>query len=210
MRSARLLVAVMAGAVAAIVASAPARAELKAGVVDTVELVNKYNRTADANKDLQAEMDTLKAAAEPRVKRAQELQLRRDGFVRGSEEWKNADEEALRAQLEYQAWSALEQAKIERKHRDVLLDVYHQIVAASARVAKQKGLDIVYTKAFLSPPQINLDEAVGLEDLKNRIVNQRILYPTDIMDLTQDVLTILNAEYKPRKTLSGEPAAPKG
>jgi Skp family chaperone for outer membrane proteins len=188
--------------------SAAARAELKAGVVDTVYVVNEYDRTKDANEDLKAETDALRAATEPKVKALQQVQLRRDGFNRGSEEWKKANEEFRRAQVDLQAWSALEQARIEDKHRDVLLDMYRQITALATRLAKEKGLDIVFTKAFLSPPQIDVNEAQGLDDLKQRIMNQRVLYPTNIVDLTQEILKTLNAEYKPKKTLSGDTARP--
>jgi Skp family chaperone for outer membrane proteins len=199
MRSARwMLVAVVAVFVLAGVA-APAWAEFKAGIVDTVLVVNEYARTKDANDDLKIEMDTLRAAAEPKFKRVQDLQVRRDGFNRTSDDWKKANEELVKAQVDYQAWFLPEQAKIEWKHRDVLLDMYRQIGIEAAKIAKAKGLDIVFTKAFLSPPQIDVAEAQGLDDLKQRIINQRILFPTNITDLTQDVLTALNAEYKPKK-----------
>jgi hypothetical protein len=193
-----MLVAVLAVVVLAGV-SAPAWAEFKAGIVDTVFVVNEYARTKDANDDLKVEMDTLRAAAEPKFKRVQELQIRRDGFNRTSDEWKKANEELVKAQVDYQAWFLPEQAKIEWKHRDVLLDMYRQIGIEAAKIAKTKGLDIVFTKAFLSPPQIDVAEAQGLDDLKQRIINQRILFPTNIVDLTKEVLDGLNAEYKPKK-----------
>ena len=208
MRSGQWMWVAVVGIVLVAGMSAAARAELKAGVVDTVYVVNEYDRTKDANEDLKAETDTLRAATEPRVKALQQVQLRRDGFNRGSEEWKKANEEFRRAQVDLQAWSALEQARIEDKHRDVLLDMYHQIAALATRLAKEKGLDIVFTKAFLAPPQIDVNEAQGLDDLKQRIMNQRVLYPTNIVDLTQEILKTLNAEYKPRKTLSGDTTRP--
>ena len=199
MRSARwMFVAVLAVVVLAGV-STPAWAEFKAGIVDTVFVVNEYARTKDANDDLKVEMDTLRAAAEPKFKRVQELQIRRDGFNRTSDDWKKANEELVKAQVDYQAWFLPEQAKIEWKHRDVLLDMYRQIGIEAAKIAKTKGLDIVFTKAFLSPPQIDVTEAQGLDDLKQRIINQRILFPTNIQDLTKEVLDGLNAEYKPKK-----------
>ncbi|MCX5682549.1 MAG: OmpH family outer membrane protein [Planctomycetota bacterium] len=209
MRSAKMLVVVVAVAVLAGM-PASAWAELKAGVVDTVFVVNEYNRTKDANDDLKIEMDALRAAAEPKFKKVQELQLRRDGFNRSSEEWKKANEEFVKAQVDYQAWFLPEQAKIEWKHRDVLLDMYRQISVEAAKLAKAKGLDIVFTKAFLLPPQIDVAEAQGLDDLKQRIINQRILFPTNVVDLTKDVLDALNAEYKPRKPAETKAPAPKG
>jgi Skp family chaperone for outer membrane proteins len=204
-----MLVAVVA---VVIVAGTPASAwaEFKAGVVDTVFVVNEYARTKDANDDLKTEMDILRATAEPKAKKVTELQLRRDGFNRSSEEWKTANEVFVKAQVDYQAWFLPEQAKIEWKHRDVLLDMYRQLSVVAAKIAKDKGLDMVFTKAFLMPPQIDITEAQGLDDLKQRIINQRILYPTNIADLTQEVLTALNAEYKPRKPVETKAPAPKG
>ncbi|MBM4017096.1 MAG: OmpH family outer membrane protein [Planctomycetes bacterium] len=209
MRRAQWLLVAVTGAFLLAGAAAPAAAELKAGVIDTVYVVNEYARTKDANEDLKNEMDALRAATEPRLKAVQQMQLRRDGFNRGSDEWKRANEEFRQAQVQLQAWSALEQARIEEKHRDVLLDMYRQIATVSARLAREKGLDIVFTKAFLAPPQIDVNEAQGLEDLKQRIMNQRVLYPTNIVDLTQDVLRTMNAEYKPKKTISGDTALPR-
>ncbi|MCX5655752.1 MAG: OmpH family outer membrane protein [Planctomycetota bacterium] len=209
MRSARWMLVAVVGIAVLAGTSASAWAEFKAGVVDTVYVVNEYSRTKDANDDLKTEMDSLRAVAEPKFKRVQELQLRRDGFNRSSDEWKKANEEFVKAQVDYQAWFLPEQAKIEWKHRDVLLDMYRQIGIESAKIAKAKGLDIVFTKAFLMPPQIDVNEAQGLDDLKQRIINQRILFPTNIADLTKDVLEALNAEYKPKKAPETKaPAAP--
>jgi Skp family chaperone for outer membrane proteins len=202
-----MLVAVVA---VVMVAGTPAsaRAEFKAGIVDTVFVVNEYARTKDANEDLKTEMDVLRAVAEPKFNRVKELQLRRDGFNRSSEEWKTANEVFVKAQVDYQAWFLPEQAKIEWKHRDVLLDMYRQLSIVAAKIAKDKGLDMVFTKAFLMPPQIDVIEAQGLDDLKQRIINQRILFPTNIADLTQEVLTALNAEYKPKKPAETKVPAP--
>jgi len=210
MRSAKWMLVAVVGVVMLAGMPASAWAELKIGIVDTVYVVNEYNRTKDANEDLKTEMDALRAAAEPKFNRVKELQLRRDAFNRNSEEWKKANEDFVKAQVDYQAWFLPEQAKIEWKHRDVLLDMYRQISIEAAKLAKEKGLDLVFTKAFLSPPQIDVNDAQGLDDLKQRIINQRILFPTLITDLTKDVLDALNAAYKPKKAPAPAPApAPK-
>jgi len=205
MRSLRLMWVVLAAVVAPLWGAASVRAELKIGVVDVVEVSNGYTRTQEANKALQAEQAKLRQESEPKVNHIKDLQARRDLFNKGTEEWKQANEEFLKAQVEFQGWLALEQARVEQKHRDLLLDMYNQITAVVARIAKDKGLDIVFTKAFLSPPQINLDEAQGLEDLKNRIINQRVLYPTKYLDLTADVLKVLNAQYEAGKAAPPAP-----
>lgn len=207
MQSTRWILAAVLAAVMPMAAAAAAHAELKAGVVDIVEITNNYERTKDAGQDLKVEQDRLKQEAEPRARALQEIQVKRDAFVRGSKEYQDLDDKALKAEVELRNWLGVETMKIERRHRDVLLDMYHQISTVVARLAKEKGLDMVFTKTFLAPPQINVEEAQGLEDLKNRIMQQRILFPTDMADLTQDVLKILNAEYRSGKKPAAAPAA---
>jgi Skp family chaperone for outer membrane proteins len=215
MRSLRVLLAAALAVGLPLVLTGVVRAELKLGVVDIVEVTNRYERTKDASADLQVEQANLKAAAEPKAKALEDMRLKRDGFNKGTEEYKKLDEQALKTEVEFRNWFGLEQVKIERRHRDVLLDMYNEIVKVATRMAKEKGLDMVFTKAFLSPPQIDVTTAQGLDDLKKRIMEQRVLYPANVVDLTEDVLKALDAEYKSSKKSAGETKpetkpAPKG
>jgi len=198
----RLGVVMMMLMVAALLAPA-AKAAIKVGVVDLVEVTNNYERTKDASADLQVEQANLKQETEPKVKEIEDLRLKRDGFNRGTDEWKNLDAEILKKQIELRNWITLKRIQIERKHTEVLLDMYREITEAVDTLAKRKALDLVFTRAFLEPPQINVDESTGLEDLKKRIVGQRVLYPTNPEDLTLEVLNILNNAYKAKKTAPG-------
>jgi len=217
MRSLRVLLAAALAVGLPLVLAGTVRAELKLGVVDIVEVTNNYDRTKDASADLQVEQANLKAAAEPKAKALEDMRIKRDGFNRGTEEYKRLDDQLLKTEVEFRNWLGLEQIKIERRHRDVLLDMYNEIVKVATRLGREKSLDMVFTKAFLSPPQIDVATAQGLDDLKKRIMEQRVLYPdpAKVADLTQDVLKTLNAEYKSSKKSAGEtkPApkpAPKG
>ena len=173
-----------------------AHGALKVAVVDLVKVTNSYKRTEDASADLQVEQANLKAETEPKVKGLEELRLKRDGFNKGTEEWEKLNDQLLEKNLELRNWVAMQRLKIERRHRDVLLDMYREIAGVVERLAKKEGLDLVFTQAFLEPPQIDVDESRGLEDLKKRIIGQRVLFPTDPQDLTDEVLKILNSGYK--------------
>jgi len=195
----RRLTFLAAATAVALVASAAADAALKVGVVDLVAVTNGYDRTKDANADIQVEQANFKAAAEPKVKALEDLRLKRDGFNKGTEEWQQLDDQVLKARAELNTWMQIERIKLERRHQEVLLDMYRQMTDAVGRMVKKNGIDLVFTKAFLEPPQIDIDKAVGLQDLQKRIVGQRVLYPTEVMDITQDVLKILNDAYKAKK-----------
>jgi Skp family chaperone for outer membrane proteins len=180
-----------------------ARAEFKAGVVDIVEVTNGYQRTKDASDDLKREMGDLKDETDRRVAKLTDLRVRRDALESGSKDWRDLDDKLLNEEAQVRAWAMVEQVKIERRHRDVLLGMYRQITAVVSKLAKDKALDVVFTKAFLSPPNIDVDKAEGLEDLKNRILGQRILYPANVMDLTTEVTNILNKEYEAARKAAG-------
>lgn len=196
MRRLTFLAAAMA---VALVASAAADAALKVGVVDLVAVTNGYDRTKDANADIQVEQANFKVAAEPKVKALEDLRLKRDGFNKGTQEWQQLDDQVLKARAELNTWMQIERIKLERRHQEVLLDMYRQMTDAIGRMVKKNSIDLVFTKAFLEPPQIDVDKAVGLQDLQKRIVGQRVLYPTAVTDITQDVLKILNDAYKAKK-----------
>jgi len=175
----------------------------KIGVVDIIDVMNRSERIKDAASDLQAEQEKLKGDASAKAERLKELYLQRDGFKKGSEEWTKLDDESLQMEMEIRAWVAVEQAKVERKHMKIMLDMFRQIQSVVGRVAKEKGLEQVYTRSFLNPPQIEVAESTSLEDMKTRIVGQRVLYPADVTDVTEDVLKILNDEYDAAKAEAG-------
>ena len=187
-------------------AAASACAEIKAGVVDIAEVTNGYDWRKDAEADLQAEQKKLNAEFETRAKALEDLRLKRDGFNKGTEDWKKLDDQLLEEGVKLRNWAGIEQIKIDRRHSEVMLDMYHEIARVVARLAQEKKLDIVFTKAFLEPPQIDVEQAASLEDLKNRIMGQRILYPTIVTDMTQEVLKVLNEEYKAKKPAPAAPA----
>jgi Skp family chaperone for outer membrane proteins len=179
--------------------AAPARAEIKVGQVDIVTLVDNYERTKDAEADAKVEEANMKAAAEPKIKKVEEIRLQRDGFNKDSEEWRRLDDKAFEAEIELRTWLAVEQAKMVRKRRDTLLDIYRDIQKVVSRVAKEKGLDLVFAKAFLTPGQIDVEQVRNLADLKQHIVATALLFPGNVTDVTDEVLKILNDAYKASK-----------
>ena len=205
------------GVAVLVLGAAPSAAQVKLGQVDIVNLVDNYERTKDAEADAKVEEANLKTTAEPKIKKIEELRLQRDGFNKDSDEWRRLDDTAFQTEIELRTWLAVEQAKMIRKRRDTLLDIYHDIQKVVGRVAKENGLDLVFAKAFLTPGQIEADQVRDLADLKQHIVATALLYPANVTDITDAALKILNDEYRTSKkpAQSGKPkeapeGAPKG
>jgi len=210
MRNAQVLCSAVMAAVLVGLLGAAAQAEVKVGQVDVVAVVDQYERTKDAETDAKLAEADLKATAEPKIQKVEELRLQRDGFNKDSEEWKRLDEKALEAEVELRTWLAVERVRLMRKQRDVLLDIYREIQKAVGRAAKEKGLDLVLAKAFLTPGQIDVSEVQSLQDLKRHIVSTALLYPGEVVDVTQDVLDALNADYKASKKAASGAVVPEG
>jgi Skp family chaperone for outer membrane proteins len=181
--------------------AATARAELQVGVVDIIQVMNRYARTEDANSELKLDLARLESTTKPKYDKIEELRNQRDGFNKGTEEWERLDEQAMKAEIELRTEMAYEQARIEKRHIETLHDLYRDIKGAVAWVARREKIDLVFTRAWLEPPRIDMEEARGLEDLKGRIVGQRLIYPGEPTDVTKAVIEKLNRDYdsaKPR------------
>lgn len=112
MRNTQVLCGAMMAAVLVGLLGAAARAEIKVGQVDVVAVVDQYERTKDAETDAKLAEADLKATAEPKIRKVEELRLQRDGFNKDSEEWKRLDEKALEAEVELRTWLAIERVKL--------------------------------------------------------------------------------------------------
>lgn len=207
MRRMQLSLAVVCAAILALGSAATARAELEVGVVDIIQVMNRYARTEDANSELKLDLARLESTTKPKYDKIEELRNQRDGFNKGTEEWERLDEQAMKAEIELRTEMAYEQARIEKRHIETLHDLYRDIKGAVAWVARREKIDLVFTRAWLEPPRIDMEEARGLEDLKGRIVGQRLIYPGEPTDVTKAVIEKLNRDYKSAKP-SG--AAPQG
>lgn len=207
MRRMQMSLAAVCAAILALGSAATARAELEVGVVDIIQVMNRYARTEDANSELKLDLARLESTTKPKYDKIEELRNQRDGFNKGTEEWERLDEQAMKAEIELRTEMAYEQARIEKRHIETLHDLYRDIKGAVAWVARREKIDLVFTRAWLEPPRIDMEEARGLEDLKGRIVGQRLIYPGEPTDVTKAVIEKLNRDYKSAKP-SG--AAPQG
>ncbi len=208
MRSYRLRPAAVCAAVLTLALAGSVRAELKVGVVDIIEVMNRYERTDDANRDLKNDLARLGSLTKPKAEKIEELRNQRDGFNKGTPEWNRLDEQAMKAEIELRTEMAYEQAKIERRHIETLHEMYRDIQKAVAHVARSRKIDLVFTRAWLEPPQIDMEAARGLEDLKGRIVGQRLIFPGEPTDVTPDVIEKLNRDYQAAKARGS--TTPKG
>jgi Skp family chaperone for outer membrane proteins len=136
--------------------------------------MDKYRTQADAELDkmkkewdaIEADMKTRKVGSKDYLERMQSS-MEKKNALEARTEFYNAE-----AMLRIQRWTE---------------QLYQDILAASAKVAEQKGFDMVVAKRQLQFP------TGGMDDLMDTIRSNAVLYNNERMDITDDVLAVIDA-----------------
>ena len=103
------------------------------------------------------------------------------------------EEEIFGKLAEFQAWQQLRQSLTIREQRLMLISVYRKIYQTTTKIAQQRGIEIV----ILDRPLPNLEQ-IQPDQLLNVMGSQNVMYKADRVNITTDVTTQLNADYKNR------------
>lgn len=173
---------------------AVAAAQSRVGVANTARIFNEMQETRDLQQ--QIDQERLKMEETVRQKRGQLQALRdaRDQVKPDSPQFQERNRELLNATVEFETWGRLMQAEIQRNQKRRMANLFEKIEGAVATIARQQGMDLVLAQQAVELPP-DLDE-VPIEQVR-AIINQRnVLFASDPVDITDEVLAHLDAQYK--------------
>jgi Skp family chaperone for outer membrane proteins len=176
------------------------------GVVNMMRLFNEYAQTAWLNEQFEQRKLEIQKELEAReqvIKTAQEAL----GYLApDTPEYQKASWELIFKQAEREGFLSAAEYQMGRDHRDLTLKTYRDIEAMIERVAQQYGVDIVLTYEALQ------QDAADSAALRQQIRFRQVIYHEKRTDLTDQVLTELNAAFEraPKPKLGGlqPPGAP--
>ena len=87
------------------------------------------------------------------------------------------------------------QVKMVREQGRQLKEAFDEITSTVASLAKQRGIDLVLVNSNTDLPT-NAGDIANPETLGNLVFNRSILYASDKVDITADVVAALDAAYK--------------
>jgi Skp family chaperone for outer membrane proteins len=187
-----VLAVVVVGALLARVnhAQTPAgAAAMPVGVVDLVKVFNEFEQT----KALNTELDRYKQRlSDEQQKREEQLSVERQtlqGFAPDTAEYRKRSAALKKLIIEYQAWLATEREVLKDEHGRWIERTYQMVTQSIAEVARRKGLQLALTREEL---ETDVDDA---EVLKKQILNRKVIYYDPMLDITDDVLVILNDTF---------------
>ncbi len=169
---------------------------LKIGVVDMSRVFDAYKKRGDYNSALE----------EFRRQKAQEIESRREEINRlrdriqllapGSEERKNEEENLSKKRLEFETGARLAAREVDEKYRDFLAEIYGDISDEVRRFGVENGYDLMLKTEALQT------DTSSTAELKLRLSIQKILYYSSQLDVTEQIIEVLNREYE--ALLAGE------
>ena len=184
-----------AAVLAVLLAVAPSWADVKIAVANPVKILNELQETKDINKAMEAEQATFKQQVADREQKLKDLQAQRDQLKTDSPQWGDTNKQLVEQRSEAQAWAQQSQIELARKFRDQARRMHDKIVATTTDLAKSKGIDVVLADQQPDVPDSQMEQ-MNPQQVMNLLFGNNILYHSDALDLTQEVIAKLDAAYK--------------
>ena len=180
---------------------------MRAAFVDLAEIVRKYDKSAQIDRELAAERQRLLAEFQKQADELKRMQADIDILVAGTPEYREKEREIAQAQFMLEYSKKSKENEIRQKAMRKMLLVYTEIKNEAATYARANGLEAVFT---VNKGEI---EARAPEELPALIALRPVLYWDKSLDITEEILEILNDQLdgpkKPGNEPPGGPSKPK-
>lgn len=173
----------------------------KVAIVNIPAISERYLRT----RDLEAQFEERRTKLTQQRDAMQERILRTSRSLQeelkpGTNEFEERRKQLAMLEAELQWFIDTEGQKIEQGLAGSLRSIYGDIQTAVRVVAEERGVDLV-----LAADQIPNEPPQSTTQVRQQIVLQKVVYWSPRMDLTDDVVARLNADYAARR-----PDSPSG
>jgi Skp family chaperone for outer membrane proteins len=169
-----------------------------------------YRNMQEFSQSLQNRKNRITQVQADETKRRQELdglvnQL--EQFKKGSPQWYALRDTIDNKKLELESWGKKMQLELDRENKKGLMDQYRHVNEAAQTIAEQQHLDLVvsdYTPEIVGPDF----DGIPQQQLEQLILTRAVLFADKKADITQEVLTLVDANFAKEKQAVG--AAPMG
>ena len=181
-----LLVGVQAVAVHALPLLSPT-------VVGTVDLEATFNGLEEWDQ-LQVSLNQRAESMQQELQRRQDelegLEADLEDYPEGSDKFKEAMKKFQMAAIELRGYVEFQQRKQQRFNDETIFDLYDKIKAAAMKLADEQGYVIILVNDSVVEIPENTDNILA------QISSRRVLFARQQMDVTDQLIQTMNAEYQ--------------
>ncbi len=185
-------------ALVAAFAAAPVRAQeaQKIGTVNPAGVFEKMEERGDAQKALNNALEDFKKKDADFKAKLNELKGRRDQLESKSKQFIELNQQLMNDAIQYDTWTKISQANMQREQKQMLVGLFRQIQEAVGKVAVLKKIDVILTDQKVEIPEDpNILGQMDINQLRGLINSQVVIYNAGKLDITQDVILMLNNDY---------------
>ncbi len=177
--------------------------ETRIAVANTARIFSEMQELKDLKTKLQSEQKLLTGVNIEKQDKLKAQQAARDALKMDSPQYQEKNAELLKAAIEYETWAKINDADMQRNQKLQMRRLFEKIEQAVIETAKQKGYDLVITDQHPDLPD-DMDK-LTLDQLRTLINSRNVLYAGEKVDISNDVLAVLDARY--RAGAKAQPAA---
>ena len=181
-----------------LISGANALADVKIACANAGKIFSDIKEKKDWEQKMLQDQKTLQDTAFQKQQKVKSLQEQRDNLRTDSPQYADKDKELQSAKIDLEVWAQIQQAESQRTNKMQTKALFDKIVNAVAAVATAKGIDLVIADQHPEVPD-NFMEQATLEQVRALLGQRNVLYSSPQVDITQDVITQMDADYSAGK-----------
>jgi Skp family chaperone for outer membrane proteins len=181
---------------------------LKIAIVRVGYIYRNMQESAQSFQTLKNRVGQMQQEEAARRKAIDDLNNQLQQLKPGSPQWVTMRNQLDDKKFELDSWGKKMQLELDREKKAALMEQYRHVNEAVQTIAEQMHLDLVisdYTPEIVGPDF----DAVPQQQLEQIVLTRAVLFAGKKADITQEVLTVLDANFaKQRQAIGSGPATP--
>jgi Skp family chaperone for outer membrane proteins len=171
-----------------------ARASVTVAVVDVPTVSEKYIKTADLEDQFNVQRQEFNQERERRKEEMDKLaRALKEQFKPGTADYQARQRQLVVLEAELKIFDEQEGTRLEQQFTESLKAIFDDIRAMVGLIAEERSFDLV-----LVADQLPTEDIPNPSIMRQQIAMQRVLYYSPHLDITNEVIARLNADYRKR------------
>ena len=167
--------------------------DFKIGVVDIGGVFEKYQKRLDLDQKLKEQEKEFQDEINKKRKELIDLDEETQLLDLGSESRGNNENLLERKTVELEGYAKFAERQLLKKYKDFFENIYQEVVLEVEKIGKRNNFDLIIKK---EEPELKSGQ---ISDLQFKIGIRTVLYHSESVNITLDVIESLNASYSREK-----------
>ena len=167
--------------------------DFKIGVVDIGGVFEKYQKRLDLDQKLKEQEKEFQDEINKKRKELIDLDEETQLLDLGSESRAKNENLLERKNVELEGYAKFAERQLLKKYKDFFENIYQEVVRKVEEIGKQNNFDLIIKK---EEPELKSGQ---ISDLQFKIGIRTVLYHSESVNITSDVIDNLNASYAKEK-----------